>query len=70
MSTIRSILDEYFKNMTENWWAVTRHDINNYTEFKRPFKVKYWSESTQNIVWDNLCNGKYDPMRGTPTAYF
>ena len=69
-TTIRGILDEYFKGMTDNWWTATRHDLMNYEEFKQLFKAKYWSESTQNIVRDNLCNGNYDPARGTPTAYF
>ena len=34
-------------------------------------RAKYWSESTQNIVRDNICNGKFDTIRGqTATAYF
>lgn len=62
-TTIKGMLDEYFKGMTDNWWTATQHD------FKQLFKAKYWSESTQNIVRDNLWNGKY-PARGIPTAYF
>lgn len=67
---IRSILDESFKGITDNWWMATRYEINNYDEFKVLFKAKYWSESTQNIVRDNLCHGRFAPTRGTPTAYF
>ena len=71
-TVIRSILDEHFKDMTDNWWTATQHDINDYPEFRALFKAKCWSESTQNIVRDNLCNkSKYDPQRGqSPTAYF
>ena len=48
-----------------------RNEVNSYTEFKQIFKTKYWSESIQNIVRDNLCNGKYDATRGqAPTSYF
>lgn len=68
---IRSLLDEHFREITDNWWTATRQDLNSYEEFKGNFKAKYWSESTQNIVRDNLCNGRYNPNRGqTPTAYF
>ena len=70
-TSIRSMLDELFKDINDNWWTATRDDIQDYQEFKTLFKAKYWSESTQNIVRDNICNGKYDPYRGqTPTAYF
>lgn len=69
--SIRGLLDESFKEITDNWWTVTRHEINTYEEFQTHFKNKYWSESTQNIIRDNLCNGHYDPNRGqSPTAYF
>ena len=65
------MLGELFKDINDNWWIATRHDIQNYQEFKTLFKAKYWSESTQNILRDNLCNGKDEPYRGqTPTAYF
>lgn len=59
------MLDEYFKSLT-----ATRHNLHNYEEFKHLFKVNHWSESTQNIVRDNLCNGKYDLTRRTLTSYF
>ena len=49
-TTIRNMLDEYFKDVHDNWWTATRHDIQNYAEFKALFKTKYWSESAQNIV--------------------
>ena len=64
-------IDEHFKDMNDNWWTASRHGITDYQNFKNLFKAKYWSESKQNIVRDNMCNGKYDPNRGqTPTAYF
>ena len=68
---IHGMLDEHFKEMNVNWWTATRHDITDYQHFKNLFKAKYWYESTQNIVCDNLCNGKFDPTRGqTLIAYF
>ena len=68
---IRGMLDEYFNDSHDNWWTPTRHEVQNYAEFKTLFKAKYWSESTQNIVCNDLCNGKYDTSRGaTLTAYF
>ena len=70
-TAIRSMLDECFKDIYDNWWTASRHDIQNYPEFKTLFKIKYWSESTQNIVRDDICHGKYDANRGIkPTAYF
>ena len=60
-----------FKDTHDNWWMATRHDIQSYPEFKRQFKVKFWSEATQNIVRDDLCHGRYEPCTGqTPSAYF
>ena len=70
-TAIRSMLDDYFKDVHDNWWTATRHEIQNYADFKTLFKAKYWSESTQNIVRDDICNGKYDHNKGTTlTAYF
>ena len=68
---IRGYLDEYFRDINDNWWTATRHDLTSYEEFKDVFKGKYWSKATQNIVWDNICFGRYDASRGTTfTAYF
>ena len=65
------MLDEYFKNVRDNWGTATRHEVQNYAAFKAAFKTKYWSESTQNIVQDNISNGKYDYSNGlSMTAYF
>ena len=66
-----SMLDDYFKDVHDNWRTTTRYKIQNYDDFKTLFKAKYWSESTQNIVRDDICNGKYDHHKGTTlTAYF
>ena len=68
---IKGMLDEYFKNVHNNWWTATRHEVPNYAAFKAAFKIKYWSESTQNIVRDSISNGKYDYNNGVSmTAYF
>ena len=68
---IRGQIDEYFKEVNDNWWTATRHDIQSYAEFKELLKAKYWSESTQNIVRDNICYGRCGTGRGsTLTAYF
>ena len=48
-TTIRSMLDEQIKDMYNNWWPATRHEVQNYANFKTLFKTKYWSESTQNL---------------------
>lgn len=70
-SIIKNLLDESFKQLYHNWWTAIRNEVHSYREFKQALKIKYWSESIQNIVRDNLCNGKYDSARGqTPTAYF
>ena len=63
---IKNLLDESFKNITDNWWKAVRNEVNNYNEFKQIFKVKYWSESIQNIVRDNLSTGKYDAVSVCP----
>ena len=35
------------------------------------FQEKYWSESFQNIIRDDICHGRFDSTRGqAPTAYF
>ena len=70
-STNKEVLDESFKEMTDNWWMAIRDDITDYLQFKRLFKAKYWSESTQNIARDDIRDGKYNPYGGnTLTAYF
>ena len=40
---IRGYLDEYFRDINDNWWTATRHDLTNYDEFKDVFKRKYLS---------------------------
>lgn len=68
---IRNILDEAFRGMLDNWWIAVRAELTNYEGFIQMFKSKYWSESIQNIIRDNLCHGRYEPNRGqSPTAYF
>lgn len=70
-TAIRTFLDECFRDIHDNWWIVVRNDVTNYEEFTTIFKAKYWSEAVQNIVRDNLCNGRFDARRGqTPTTYF
>ena len=64
-------MDDCFKGITDNWWSAIRNEIHTYEEFRRVFRSKYWSESVQNIIRDNLCNGKYNATLGqSPTAYF
>ena len=68
---IKGILDECFKNINDNWWTVIRNEVCDYGNFKMMFKLKYWSESVQNIIRDDICHGRYDRNIGqTPTAYF
>ena len=31
---IKGMLDEYFKNVHDNWWTATRHEVPNYAAFK------------------------------------
>ena len=70
-SIITTLLDDGFKGITDNCWSAVRNVINTYEEFKQAFQSKYWSESIQNIVRDNLSNRKYNPNLGqSPTAYF
>ena len=70
-SSIREMLDEHFMEITDNWWTATRNEIMDYAQFKKLFKEKYWSEAIQNIIRDNICQGRYDVNRGTsPTTYF
>ena len=60
-----------FKDMYDNWWMAVRPDIQDMTEFKKQFREKYWSESTQNMVRNNLSNGRYEANVGqSPTSYF
>ena len=57
-SIIKNFLDEGFKGINDNWWSAIRNEVHNYDEFKQMFRDKYWSEAFQNIIRDNLCNGK------------
>ena len=67
--TIRGMIDEMFKETYDNWWTAVRPDIQDLNEFRRQFKEKYWSESTQNRIRMNLSNGKYDASKGqSPTS--
>ena len=38
-TVIRGMLDEYFKEIHDNWWTATRHDIQDYAEFRTLFKA-------------------------------
>ena len=70
-STNRELLDESFREMTDNWWMANRSEITDYQQFKNLFKAKYWSETTQNLIRDNICHGRYNAHVGnTMTAYF
>ena len=65
------MLDEMFKETYDNWWTATRPDIQSIQEFKTQFKAKYWSESTQNMVRNNLSNGRYENQNGQSlSSYF
>ncbi|KAI0231214.1 hypothetical protein L0F63_007209, partial [Massospora cicadina] len=67
----KEVLDESFKEIADNWWMAIRDEVTDYQQFKRLFKAKYWSESTQNIARDGICHGKYNPYGNqTLTAYF
>ena len=59
-SMIRGMIDETFKDTYDNRWTAVRPDIPDMTEFKKQFKEKYWSQSTQNMVRNNLSNGRYE----------
>ena len=68
---IKNLLDDSFKEITDNWWSAVRNEITTYEEFKQTFRIKYWSESVQNIIRDNLCHGRYNATHyQSPTAYF
>ena len=49
-TVIKSMIDNMFKEVHDNWWTAVRPDINNFNEFKKLFKDKYWSEATQHMV--------------------
>ena len=44
-SVIRSMLDEMFRKVYDNWWMAMRPNIHNFQEFKKQFKSKYWSDA-------------------------
>lgn len=68
---IRSMLDECFKQVNDNWWTAIRHNISNFQDFKTCFRNKYWSEAIQHIVRDDICYGKFNDKLGVkPTTYF
>ena len=68
---MRSLIDEMFRDTNDNWWTATRPEISCTQEFKTLFREKYWSESTQNVVRNNISNGRYEPQAGhTLTSYF
>ena len=70
-SIIKGMLDESFRNTFDNWWTATRHEVESYDAFKIAFKQKYWSETTQNIIRDDITNGKFDLNgRQSTTTYF
>ena len=68
---IRSMLDEMFREVYDNWWTAMWPNIQNFQEFKRQFKSKYWSDATQHMIRSDIGLGRYD-LHGkqTPTAYF
>ena len=48
-----------FREMSDHWWMANRSDIENYQQFKSLFKAKYWSETTKNLIRDNICPVSY-----------
>ena len=67
----RELLDESFREMSDHWWMANRSDIESYQQFKSLFKAKYWSETTQNLIRDNICHGHYKQQVGSSmTACF
>ena len=55
----------------DSWWTATRHEVGSYDTFKTAFKQKYWLEATQNIIRDDITNGKFDVNgRQSMTTYF
>ena len=40
----REILDESFRDITDNWWMANQSEIADYQQFRNLFKAKYWSE--------------------------
>ena len=70
-SSVRSMIDEMFRDTHDNWWTATRPEINDTQEFKKQFREKYWSESTQNVFRNDISNGRYETQGGhTLTSYF
>ena len=59
-NVIKSLLDECFKSINDNWWSAVRNELSNYEEFKRTFRSKYWSDSVQNMIRDNITNGRFN----------
>ena len=50
-TTVRSLIDEMFRDTHDNWWTATRPEINSTQEFKTQFRIntglsppKTWSE--------------------------
>ena len=64
-TTVRSLIDEMFRDTNDNWWTATRPEISCTQEFKTLFREKYWSESTQNVVRNDISNGRYEPVSYT-----
>ena len=67
-TVIKSMIDDMFKEVHANWWTAVRPAINNFSEFKKLFKDKYWSQATQHVVRNNISNGRFDPYLG-PVSY-
>ena len=70
-TTVQGMIDEMFKDTHDNWWTATRPDIHNTQDLKTQFRYVYWSESTQNIVRNDINNGRYESRSGQIlTSYF
>ena len=66
---LSNVMKQYMYIFIYTWWTATRNEIVDYAQFKKLFKEKYWSEAIQNIIRDNICQGRYDGNRGTsPTT--
>ena len=50
---IKNLLDDCFKNINDNWWSAVRNETNNYEEFKKVFRSKYWSDSC--LLYTSRC---------------
>ena len=60
------VLSQSLQGTASTWWQITSQSINEYDDFEKKFKARYWSQSEQRECARKIEFGKFS-LNGKPT---